>query len=198
MTNRILTGLVVAILTLAAAMPTADAQSQRAASSDTSTALLEEVRALRAELAQLTRTGLRMQLLMARVQLQEQRILYFDRQRAELHSQVTAASERAAAAAAEIERIQDRIKSLRSAPSTPTGPGQFVPPDVAQAMAQAMGPALELALEGTRKDADAASKAEQQLRAQEAEVLANLAGEQSRWNEFNARLDELERSLPTR
>jgi hypothetical protein len=197
MTNRMRTGLVIAILTLGA-MPAADAQSQRAASSDASTALLEEVRALRAELAQLTRTGLRMQLLMARVQLQEQRILYFDRQRAELHSQVTAASERAAAAATEIERIQDQIKSLSSASSTPTGPGQVAPPDVAQAMRQAMRPALELALEGSRKDAAAASKAEQQLRAQEAEVLANLASEQSRWNEFNARLDELERSLPTR
>jgi hypothetical protein len=65
-------------------------------------------------------------------------------------------------------------------------------------MQQAMRPALELALEGTRKEADAASKAEQQLRAQEAEVNANLAGEQGRWNEFNARLDELERSLTTR
>ena len=198
MPNRILTGLVIAILTLAAAMPTAYAQSQRGASSDTSTALLEEVRALRAELVQLTRTSLRMQLLIARVQLQEQRIVYFDRQRAELHSQVTAATERAAEAATEIERIQDRIKSLRSASPTPTGPGQVVPLDVAQAMAQAMGPALELALEGTRKEAEAASKAEQQLRARETEAIANLAVEQSRWNDFNVQLDELERSLPTR
>src|SRR5262245_50372975 len=197
MTNRILAGLVLAILTLAAVMPTVDAQSQRAASSDPSAALLEEVRALRADLSQLTRTSLRMQLLTARVQLQEQRIMYFDRQRAELHSQVTAAAERATGAAAEIERIQDRIKSLSSASPAPTGAGQFGP-DVAQAMQQAMRPALELALEGTRKEADAASKAEQQLRAQEAEVNANLTGEQGRWNEFNARLDELERSLPAR
>src|SRR5262245_40496279 len=102
MTNRILTVLVIAILTLSAAVPTAESQSQRAASPDTSTALLAEVRALRAELAQLSRTSLRMQLLMARLQLQEQRIVYFDRQRAELHSQVTAAAERAATAAMDI------------------------------------------------------------------------------------------------
>jgi hypothetical protein len=57
---------------------------------------------------------------------------------------------------------------------------------------------LELALEGARKDAEAASTAEQQLRAQEAEAAANLAAEQGRWNDFNMRLDELERSLPTR
>jgi hypothetical protein len=193
-----LAGLAIAILTLAAVMPKADAQTQRAASSDPSAALLEEVRALRAELSQLTRTGLRMQLLMARVQLQEQRILYFDRQRAELHSQVTAAAERGAEAARDIKSTEDRLKSLSSTPSTPTGAGQVAPAGVAEAMARAMRPALELALEGARKDAEAASKAEQQLRTREADATASLAAEQSRWNEFNARLDELEQSLPTR
>ena len=192
MTNRALTVVVIALLALAAAVSTAEAQSQRAASPDTSTALLEEVRALRAELAQLSRTSLRMQLLMARVQLQEQRIVYFDRQRAELHSQVTAAAERAASAAMDIERTQEQIKSLR--PAAPTGPGQAGQPD----MAQYMRPMLELSLEGARKEAEAASKAERQLRAQEAEVIANLTGEQVRLNEFNAQLDELERSLSTR
>jgi hypothetical protein len=193
MTNRILTVLVIATLTLAAAMP-ADAQSQRAASPDPSTSLLEEVRALRAELTELTRTSLRMQLLMARVQLQEQRMLYFDRQRVELHGQLTAATARAADAAMDIERLQNQIKSLRPESSAPTGPGQVGQPD----MSQFMRPMLELALEGARKEAEAASKAEQQLRAQEAEANANLSGEQARWNEFNVRLDELERSLPTR
>jgi hypothetical protein len=57
---------------------------------------------------------------------------------------------------------------------------------------------LELSLEGARREAEAASKAERQLRAQEAEVIANLTGEQLRLNEFNAQLDELERSLSTR
>ena len=65
-------------------------------------------------------------------------------------------------------------------------------------MSQFMRPMLELSLEGARKEAEAASKAEQQLRAQEAEAIANLSGEQGRWNEFNARLDELERSMPGR
>jgi len=190
MTNRIPSVLVFAILTLGAAMPAA-AQSQRAASPDPSKALLEEVRGLRAELAQLTR----MQLLMARVQLQEQRILYFDKQRAELHSQLTAATERAADAAMSIQRTQDQIKSLRSSPSAPAGPGQI---GQGVDMTQFMRPALELALEGARKDADAAAKAVEQLRVQEAEAIDNLSREQGRWNEFNARLDDLERSLTTR
>jgi hypothetical protein len=38
---------------------------------------------------------------------------------------------------------------------------------------------------------------EQQLRAQEAELSGLIAAEQGRWQEFNARLDDLERSLPT-
>jgi len=65
-------------------------------------------------------------------------------------------------------------------------------------MTQFMRPALELALEGARKDADAAAKAVEQLRVQEAEAIDNLSREQGRWNEFNARLDDLERSLTTR
>ena len=119
MTNRIPSVLVFAILTLGAAMP-ADAQSQRAASPDPSKALLEEVRGLRAELAQLTR----MQLLMARVQLQEQRILYFDKQRAELHSQLTAATERAADAAMSIQRTQDQINRCDHRRQPPSAPGK--------------------------------------------------------------------------
>jgi peptidoglycan hydrolase CwlO-like protein len=195
MSNRNLAVLVVAMVTFAAAMQTAAAQSQRGTSPDPSTALLEEVRALRAELAQLSRTSLRMQLLVARVQLQEQRIQYFDKQRVEIQSKLTAATERAAQAATEIERTQEQIKSLRSAPSAPAGPGQA---GQAVDMAQFLRPALDLSLEGSRRDAEAAAKAVEQLRAQEADVMTNLTDEQGRWNEFNARLDELERSLPTR
>ena len=46
-------------------------------------ALTAEIRALRAELAESARTGLRLQLLTARIQAQEQRIIYLDRQRTE-------------------------------------------------------------------------------------------------------------------
>jgi hypothetical protein len=37
--------------------------------------------------------------------------------------------------------------------------------------------------------------AEQQLRAQESDFSAQIAAEQNRWQDFNNRLDELERSL---
>ena len=39
---------------------------------------------------------------------------------------------------------------------------------------------------------------EQQLRLRESEILGVITGEQGRWNDFNARLDELERSLSAR
>jgi hypothetical protein len=37
--------------------------------------------------------------------------------------------------------------------------------------------------------------AERDLRAQEADLAAQIAAEQNRWQDFNSRLDELERSL---
>jgi hypothetical protein len=59
--------------------------SRQAASTDTAAveALTAEIRALRAELAESARTGLRLQSLTARIQAQEQRIIYLDRQRGE-------------------------------------------------------------------------------------------------------------------
>ena len=38
----------------------------------------------------------------------------------------------------------------------------------------------------------------QQIQAEEADAVNALAQEQGRWNDFNARLDELERSLSRR
>ena len=57
--------------------------SRQTASTDTAAveALTAEIRALRTELAESARTGLRLQLLTARIQAQEQRIIYLDRQR---------------------------------------------------------------------------------------------------------------------
>ena len=38
---------------------------------------------------------------------------------------------------------------------------------------------------------------EHELRNQESELLALVSTEQARWSEFNTRLDELERALPS-
>ena len=75
------------VVTLAAVpmvVAMASAQTSRhAATTDTAVveALTAEIRALRAELAESARTGLRLQSLTARIQAQEQRIIYLDRRR---------------------------------------------------------------------------------------------------------------------
>ena len=97
--------------TLAAAAlagPAIDAQSpsaRPAATSDTSAALLAEVRALRSEIAAAVSASQRAQLLVARVQLQEQRIIYFDRRRAEVAVRVAAAAAQAAEVVSRMERL---------------------------------------------------------------------------------------------
>jgi hypothetical protein len=63
-------------------------RTPQAAPSDPIAALTIELRALRAEIADTARASLRLQLLVARLQLQEQRIMYLDRQRSELSSRV--------------------------------------------------------------------------------------------------------------
>src|SRR5688572_24329401 len=62
------------------------AQTARAADSSEAAvnALVAEVRALRAELAQAAQRTARVQLLLGRVQMQEQRIAYLDSQRAQI------------------------------------------------------------------------------------------------------------------
>jgi Tfp pilus assembly protein PilO len=74
----------VAAVLMVVAMASAQT-SRQAASTDTAAveALTAEIRALRAELAESARTGLRLQSLTARIQAQEQRIIYLDRQRGE-------------------------------------------------------------------------------------------------------------------
>jgi hypothetical protein len=88
-------------LTLAAVLMTsgtASAQTPRqqapaARGDDAIAALTAEVRALRAELAETARASLRLQLLTARIQAQEQRIIYLDRQRAEAATRRTGAEQ---------------------------------------------------------------------------------------------------------
>jgi hypothetical protein len=156
---------------------------------DVSAALLAEVRALRADLAQANQTGVRAQLLMARVQLQEQRVMYFDRRRAELATRTTEAAERTRQAAAAVTDAEERLRQIRAGTMVP---GMQIPKDQIEGMVKM----FESQIEKHRADAQAAADFEQRMRIEEAEVQSALAGEQGRWSDFNARLDELERALP--
>lgn len=166
------------------------------ARTDVNAALLAEVRGLRADLAQSNQAGLRAQLLVARVQLQEQRIMYFDRRRADLAARTADAAEKTRQASADLKDAEERLRQIRGGGGQATGgtpPLNTLIPKEQLASVLAM---FEEQIKKNQADAQAAFELEQRLRNEEADVLAVLAAEQGRWNDFNARLDELERALP--
>ena len=193
MVRRVLRGILAGIALAAVVMgaPALIAQSSPAQrqtpSADPSAALLAEVRALRAEIAEVSRISLRSQLLVARVQLQEQRIIHLDRRRAEVASRVAEASERTREIAARTAGMEKESENLRSGRSTlPATEVENIRSEIASQLG------------ALRADLQAAQTQEQTLRAEEADITSGLAVEQGRWNDFNSRLDELERALPAR
>jgi chromosome segregation ATPase len=138
--------------------------------------LLVELRALRADLNQAIGASIRSQLLVARLQLQEQRVGSVARQLAEVQ-------ERASGVESGLLR---RIAQLKSIEQPATG----LPAEQVQEMERVI-PQMRSELELERRRlAD--------LRTQEASLSGQLSEAQSRWSEFNDRLDELERMLPAR
>jgi hypothetical protein len=145
-----------------------------AASNDAIVALVEEVRALRLELAALASASVRSQLLVTRVQLQEQRLMHLDRQRVEVASKLR---ETEAARA----MFAGQLKGLES-------PGSQATAEQRRDAEAALGP--------MKTQLEAMQAAEATLRAEHDNVLNALSTEQSRWSDFNSRLDDLERALP--
>lgn len=137
--------------------------------------LVAEMRGLRADLSQSSAGAMRMQVLTARLSLQEQRIAVLATQRAELVA-------RLAGAARERGDVETRVKRLQ------------VSLDNVGADAH-MREELTAAIKAETPRVSQRQQAEQELRNQEAELAAAIASEQARWQDFNARLDDLERSL---
>jgi hypothetical protein len=136
-------------------------------------ALLAEVRVLRAEVSQVASAIIRTQLLVARLQLQEQRGFTLARQ-------LVDAQNARAAVQVEISGERARVRQLEDAASRATGQGRLA---IQQAIHEA-GPQIEQ------------QQRELQLRAREAELLKAVDDAQVRWTDFNGQLDALERSLP--
>jgi hypothetical protein len=116
-----------------------------------------------------------MQLLTARLSLQEQRITVLANQRAD----VTARLAIEARLRADAER-QAQVFDENASRNTELG--------ISRAELEAQDRFFKGTLAQHRD-------AERQLRAQESELSARMASEQGRWQDFNSRLDELERSL---
>ena len=149
-------------------------QAQSTAPS-TMEALLAEVRGLRAEVNQVAGTSIRTQLLVARLQLQEQRIAAIAKQLTDAQTQRTAVENGNA-------QMQARVKQLdemdRSSSISPEDRKQFA----------AEAEAMKMPLNEMRRRMV-------QLTEQESFLSGQLSSEQSRWTDFNDRLDQIEREI---
>jgi valyl-tRNA synthetase len=168
------TVLFIVILALAT---TASAQTRPAAparETDAIAALTAELRALRAELAETARASLRLQLLTARIQAQEQRIIYLDRQRAD------AANRRL--------QHEQGLEAMRNQTRV------FSPAELTK-LSDDDRRGLEMAMSQQKRELARQEQTLSELRTQETDAENALSQEQARWGELNNRLEELERTL---
>jgi hypothetical protein len=148
--------------------------------------LLDEVRALRAEVNRAAGASMRMQLLLARLTLQEQRVAAAGRELVAVQGSLSASMRERSETESEMGRLKDE-------PFAAYMPfAASVPPEVRRQMELAVQRQLTVL-----KDQHQQQLArEQELRNHGSELLALVSAEQARWTDFNARLDELERSIP--
>lgn len=172
--------LVVAIVGLCCGTSVASAQADRspqASSSASMDELVAEVRALRAEILQTASVSIRTQLLIGRLQLQEQRVTAVARDLASLRERLVE-DER------ERAMVTMRLKEMESAQPNTLSPEQRAD--------------LENHVKTMKIEFEMGEKADQQKRLQEVELANLLMLEQGRWQDFNSRLDEIERQLSNR
>ena len=164
--------LVVALIAILLAAVTVGARGkQRTAQSPAATLddLLQELRALRSELKDNSAAGLRAQLLLARLQLQEQRINTVWRQLSEVEDKLQDTQKEGG-----VEQI---FKLMGIEPGT-------APP-------AHMAPIVEM----FKSQMAAAEKTNSDLKLRQTELMQLMANEQSRWTALNAELEALERAL---
>ena len=167
MTVMLLAGLIV----VAAAAVGGQAQRPPASLDD----VVNEVRALRADLRQTTRTSTQMQLLTARLSLQEQRIAVLANQRNDVSARLA---------------IETRLRADAERQTQIFEENRTRNQEVGVSREE-----LEAQSRFFKQSFDVHRDAERQLHTQESQLAAEIANEQNRWTDFNNRLDELERSL---
>src|SRR4029077_5208529 len=128
-----------------------------------------------ADLRLTTRASTQMQLLTVRLQLQEQRLAVLSNQRADVMTRLAAESHQRAEVEARVRTFEENINRNESL--------------------EVPRKELEAILVMERRTFNQHRDAERDLRAQESDLSAQIAAEQNRWQDFNNRLDELERSL---
>ena len=163
---------VVVIAILVAAVAGGVTAQQRPAPSRAATLddLLEELRAFRSELRDSSATSLRAQLLLARLQLQEQRVNTIWRQLSEVEEKLQTSQKEGAA--------PEQVLKLMG-----VEPGKEPPAH--------MAPVVEM----FKGQLAAAEKANADLNQRQAELTQLMSNEQSRWTTLNAEIEALEKAL---
>jgi DNA repair exonuclease SbcCD ATPase subunit len=163
--------IVLGLLVAGAVAASGQSQRQPATVDD----LLNEIRGLRADLRQTTRANTQVQLLTVRLQLQEQRLAVLSNQRNEISARLAAETQLRSEAERQLQALED-TKTRNESVGIPRAELERMELETKGRFAQ-------------HRDV------EQQLRAQDAQLASEIATDQNRWQEFNSRLDELERSL---
>src|SRR5436189_28506 len=150
------------------------AAPQTAPSSDPMNALLSEVHALRIAMEQSASIAPRVQLTLARLNIEEQRISQLAAQLDQVRRELTAVG-------LESQKLSDQLPEVEQVLRTTT--------DDAERKSH------EYERIAIKRKLSAQARLEQQLRTRETESAQSLGTEQSRWVDLNTRLDELERLL---
>ena len=137
--------------------------------------LVAEIRGLRADVNRALTGSIRAQLVVARLQLQEQRVNAVEALLADTRRLLSAKEEEQGGLAGELKNLQDALRTK----SFERDERSEFEKSAAQMEAQLLQAQTE----------------EQQLRTRESELSSQLASEQGRWMDFNDRLNEIERSL---
>ena len=137
-------------------------------------ALLTEVRGLRTAMERMASAGPRVQLALGRLQLQEQRINT-------LIMKLDSTRERLVDAQREVAQHQQQLSQFEAA-------FKEAPDTEERRQAEHM-------LGMLKGQMTSLSSEIQRLTAEEASLAGDIASEQARWNEFNQKLEELERAL---
>jgi uncharacterized coiled-coil protein SlyX len=139
--------------------------------------LLAEVHGLREAMERAATIGARIQLLVARVQLQEQRIAELSRRLVAIRTELPSLDSQAAGVTASLAMFE---KSANNSKMPGEEREQF-----------------EQMLQGFKSQAAGFDKRRQDLLDEESHVVQQISADQARWNDVNAQLDDIERTLAT-
>jgi chromosome segregation ATPase len=150
------------------------AEPQTPQASDPLTALLAEVHALRIAMEQSATVAPRVQLTLARLNIEEQRV-------AQLVTQLDQVRRERSGVALDAQKLSDQLAEMEKSIQTATD--------------DKTRKSYEYELADVKRKLGAQARLEEQLQTRENEMAQALSTEQARWVDLNARLDELERLL---